>query len=243
MRNLFSTVGITAVLTLSLAAGHASASVLDILDAPQETSGPFWHNVFHTANHNNAMSGQIKAWFGLDSASSSNTYDTSTGALNADFLIYKNKNSSVVVGTASASGVIDSALLNGSAGTVAGSLTWTFDLTDNSHKFYQYLDDFGDPNTMVITQTFLANDFITSSQGRTANSYESSPTETYITLWGADGFANGSYETPTLGVDLVLALEPVVDGGGNDDTPSVPEPAGLAALGLLAALGIRRRLV
>jgi len=236
--------GLAAALLIGTAAftapAPATAAILDIVDAPKESSGPFWHNVFHTANSNNAMSGQIKAWFGLDTDSSGNTYDTVTGAFDADFLIFKNKNSSQVVGTASASGSIDSALLNAAPGSIAGTLTWSFNLTDSNHGLYKYLDDFGDPNTLSITQTFLSDDFVTASSGRIANSFQTEPSSSYITLWGADGFSNGAYQTPTLGVDLVVELQGGLNGSGNDDETEVPEPAGLAALGLIIALLQRR---
>jgi len=210
----------------------AGATPLMITDSPQESSGPFWHNVFHTASSHSAMGGSILGWFGLNPGGVTDTYDPDTGAFQADFLIYSDSGftNQIASVTGIGSSGLTAALLNGAAGAVAGTITWTFDFSLAPTSALANQVGTGETGVNDITTTFLSTDIVTSSAGYTANSFLPVGSKSFLTLWGANGFSNGAYNNAFLGVDLVV-------------DPSFPVPApgtlllfgfGLIGLGLMS---------
>lgn len=210
----------------------AGATPLAITDSPQESSGPFWHNVFHTASSSSAMGGSILGWFGLNPGGVADTYDPDTGAFQADFLIYSDSGftNQIASVTGIGSSGLTAAALNGPSGAVAGTITWTFNFSLAPGSALATRVGTGETGANDITTTFLSTDIVTSSAGYTANSFMSIGGTSFLTLWGANGFSNGAYSNSTLGVDVVV-----------DPSVPVPEPGtfllfgfGLIGLGLMA---------
>lgn len=213
-------------------AAPAQATLLTIVDTPHELSGPFLHNVFHSASGNGSgTSGSIKAYYDLDTAAT-NTYNTATGQLWARFNVFSDSALSMNVGTVTAHGTLPAGNFGGNDGSVIGTLTMTFNLDAGS----SLAGHLGSP-TASPTLTFLDKAYVTSALGYVANSYV---TNASMTLWGADGYTGDgtlndiSFQNATLGTDLVLLFQ-------------VPEPATMAlfviGLGLLAAVGGFKRKV
>ncbi len=213
------------ILALPVVAG---ASPLILFSTPQSTSGPFLHNVFHTASSHGGSGGQIKAWFDLDSAFTS-TYDPMSGDLLIHINIFSDKNYTNAIGTAVGTGVgLVGSALNANVDAVVGTISWSFDMSASGGtdglSTYMASQGLGSGTAYAVTQTFLDTDFVP-----TANNVPNSWDGANLSLWGADGHTGGtSYNDATLGVDMVA---------------SVPEPGSLVVLGvgLLTAAGARRR--
>lgn len=241
---------LTVTVTVSTAP-PARALTYDIVGTPVEkNAAPFLHNLFHEPNQANPTTGTIKAWFALDTdPSHDNSYDSATGALSAAFEIFRGKNNPTVIGTAVAtSSDLTPAKLNDSdPDTVAGALSWDFDLTDTTHGLATYFNSaYGSSSPNGIVTGFYAKDYVTSASGRTANSFQSGSDGIFITLWGADTLdseADTGFANPRLGVDLVFELQVAQTASGTDASSPIPAPAGLSliSLGAVALLGRQRR--
>lgn len=209
---------------------NASAALYQITDLPMENSGPFWHNLFHSADSAGGAGGGIKAWFDLDSTQSS-TWDSDTGALSLHVKLYDSASLTTPLGSASAtSNNFLGTHLNAPGaqdGGVIGTMTWNFDSAATG------LLGLG---ASILVQTFLDRDYVTSAAGFNANSFQGvDQTEGFITLWGADGYDGiDGFDTAqtTLGTDLVMHVV----------TP-VPVPAAVWLLGsgILGLVGLARR--
>jgi hypothetical protein len=205
-----------------------TASPLVIMSTPQSTSGPFLHNVFHTASSNGGAGGQIKAWFDLDPGFTS-TYDPMTGALLLHVEIFSNSALTNQIGTAvgTGTGLVGSAL-NANLDAVVGEISWSFNMSlsggTDGLSTYMASQSLGTGTAYSVTQTVLDTDFVPSATN-VPNSWDGQS----LSLWGADGYTGGtSFNNAKLGVDVVAA---------------VPEPSSIVALGLglLAAARARRR--
>lgn len=218
----------------------ASHAAFEITSTPQELTGPFLHNVFHTASASGGESGSPLVWFNLDGTKTS-SYDPTTGALTLHVDLFAEdglKPGATKIGTATATGTLDSSAFNGNDGGSLGSLDWTFNITDASDpdvaNFVGRLT--GGTST---TTSFFDENYVTSTAGFVANSLNASSGGS-MTLWGADGptGANSSFTDPSLGVDMVLGF------GDSLLIPIVPAPPSLA-LALLGLAGcpflLRRR--
>ena len=76
---------LAAILVLLIGARTTYGSPMTIVETPQETSGPFWHNVFHSAS--GVTSGSIYYWIDLDHG----TYDPDTGDLDLWVNLYRDQ--------------------------------------------------------------------------------------------------------------------------------------------------------
>mgnify|MGYP006266610531 CR=1 FL=1 len=241
---------LTATVTLS-GAPPARALTYDIVGTPiEKNAGRFLHNLFHEPKQSNPTTGTIKAWFALDTDPSNvNSYDSATGDLSAAFEIFQGENNPTVIGTALAtgSGLTPAKLNDSDPDTIAGEISWDFDLGGTSHAFETYLNNaYGTSSPTGIVTGFYAQDYVTSSSGRTANSFENGSDGIFMTLWGADTLdseASTGFSNPRLGVDVVFELQVSQTASGTDASAPIPAPAGLSLIGLGAVvlLGRRRR--
>ncbi len=224
--------GVVSVLSL---AGSARANVLTITSTPQENTGSFLHNVFHTADSNGGAGGSILAWFDLDTTQSS-TWDPVSGALSLHVNVYSDAGLSNLIGTAH--GVHGSDALEGSDfnafdNSMIGVIDWNIDLTGAS-AFATYMTGKlgAQPSGgWTLGLQYADHNYVTSSQGYRANSWENGA----VTLWGADGTrrANGyQFDNAILGTDLVFTARAV----------PIPGAMALGAIGLGFAGLIRRRM-
>jgi len=223
---------------------------MTLVDAPQEASGPFRHNLFHGATSAGGAGGSILSWFALDTAfGASNFYDPATGDLEAHFDLFATSSLTSPIGTAQVlSSTVDGSVLGDAveSGVLVGTLSWEIDLSSTgSGPLHDHLvASFGDEADDIwnLDTDFADVFYVTSSGGRTANRWA----DPHLTLWaagapnglsftgssktGGSGGLGGFGSTAALGVDLVL---------------TVPEPdsAPLLALGLggLWLAGRRRR--
>lgn len=216
----------------------AAAEALTLVDSPQQPSGPFRHNLFHSADSSGGASGDVLAWFDLDTGfGAANFLDPATGDLEAHFDLFADSTLTTAIGTAFASGSVDVAELSdaGEADVIVGTLEFDFDLgAAPASALAMHLEaSFGPEADDVwedIALSFADVQYATSSDGRTANTFD----DTDLVLWGADGTFSGSSRlggpgglggfgsTSSVGVDLVV---------------TVPEPGPAALLGVaLAAL-------
>lgn len=219
-------------LTMVVLAVGAQASVLTIVDTPQATSGPFRHNVFHTASSSGGAGGTILAWFDLDPDASTSWYNPLSGDMVLNIGIFTGSSLATQIGVATGTGVgLVGTDLNLNLDMIVGTITWDFDMSfDSGSNLAGYLADQGHStggDTYQVTQTFLDTDFVPSADN-VPNSWDGSN----LTLWGADGYTSGTtYGNATLGVDLVAT--------------AVPEPTSLMVMGLglvgVSLLARRRR--
>lgn len=173
-----------------------TASPIHIDSTPQQLTGPFRHNVFHD------NSGHILAYMDLDTAQP-NWYDPMNGNMEIQVNIYSDSGLTNLVGTAHGSGanLVGSAFDSGS-GDLVGTISWDFTMADANSPL---VDD---------TLYFTDRNYVTSSGGHTANSWENG----YLTLWGGNNWIETcGFHRTTLGMDLVLH--------------TVPEPGTLLLLG------------
>jgi len=231
---------------LSFESGTQAAPIA-ISATPQQTGGSFRHNVFHTAHALDGQGGNIRAHFDLAGPAGTSTYDPVTGTLIAHMNVFSDQGLSDPIGTVTASGSIDRTLLNDPVnGTVAGSLTWSFSFSDFTNGLVNHIRNLG--NTLDaanpdfdISMTFLSDDFVTSADGRVANSYANNT----LTLWGADGLQAGTSKYPdaTIGADVVFLLDPGIEVVPSNDPPGVPAPGALLLFAAASAgLAARRAL-
>ena len=192
----------------------AYADPYQIIATPQETSGSFAHNAFHTSESHYGMGGALLGWFDLDPGYIS-TYDPLTGALDLRVNIFSSASLSAAaeIGSAHGTTVVDPMLaseFNDFDDVVIGSITWTFsDLSASDLK--THLDSSGlatGSDSAEDTIHFIDHDYVTSTVGHTANTLDGD----FMTLWGSDGFhlGGGMFDTSTtiLGMDLVAQLAP-----------------------------------
>lgn len=218
-----------ATLCILVMAVNAQAT-LTITSTPQATSGPFRHNVFHTAHTSGGAGGTILAWFDLDTTAPTSTYDELTGALAINIGIFTSSGLTTQIGTATGTGVgLVGSDLNLNLNNIVGTITWNFDMSLGSgSSLATHLGSNGHGtggDTYSITQTFLDTDFVPSAEN-VPNGWDG----TNLTLWGADGYTSGTtYGNATLGVDMVAT--------------AVPEPTSLmlTGLGLVGFAALRRR--
>ncbi len=214
---------------------QAYAAPLEITETPQSTSGPFRHNVFHTAGSNGGASGSIIVWFDLDTSQTS-TFDPDTGDLDLHVNLYNNSSFTTLVGTAvgTSSDFFDVNVFTGTnTNNLVGTIDWDFTLNGSATTFMTN-------NLVDSTLKFLDHDYVTSSSGDTANSFVPGITQDTMTLWGADGTpdsSNGKFTGSSLGMDLVFKAEDNLEPTG-EPIPT-PAAAGLG-LSLLGLLGITR---
>ena len=182
----------------------AVAAPINIVATPQETDGPFIHNVLHV-NNDGGSSGVITGWLSLDT-SASNFYDPMTGDIQFTMNIFTDSSLSTQVSSLTGVGNVPAANLTGTdTNNVAGSIAFSF--SDST------------PDTTVYYRDY---EYVTSTAGYTANSWDG----TYLTLWGAGLFGNifeeqlSNFNYEYLGTDLVFQT------AGTD----VPEPSTLALL-------------
>ena len=220
------------VLSIIILPVTSFASPLQIVESPQYTGG-FMHNLFHTASNSNGEGGNVLAWFDLDKTKS-NTYDPDTGILEAYFNVYSGKQFTVKIGSTSAFGELPGANFNNFSGDVAGTINWTFNLTDLNSALNQHLQNEVGGNIAGFYElklTYLDKFYGVTETGQAVNSWENN----YLVLWGADGYDPnlGTFDiTKThLGSDLVLRTAPV------------PEPVSaiLFTTGLIGGIGLRRK--
>lgn len=205
-----------------VASVSTQAAMLSVVATPQETSGPFRHNVFHTPT-NTSGGGTIDAWFNL--GNSGGFWDTLTGAFIIAVDLFSNSNLTGSLGSATGTGTLSSAEFNGNDGGLIGTIAWDFDVTAEGNSFTD------------VTMSFIDNNYVTSSAGHTANSTSGD----FLTLWGADGYdANTDgfiLNDMSRGVDLVVKFDEMIPPSG------IPIPASvwLFGSGLLGLVGIARR--
>ena len=208
----------TTIMTAALCSvftGAVMAAPMAINDLPTESTGPFQHNVFHSASSNGGQSGTIYSWFTLGVGGGS--WDPVSGAFSLNVDLWNDAGATVSEGTATATGNLNSAAFNGYDGGLIGSITWDF-----THATDSYLNGLGS-----VTLSFLDYNYATSTQGYTANS----TTANSMTLWGADGShdVNGNFSGATMGMDMVATFVPV------------PAAVWLFGSGLLGLVGVARR--
>ncbi len=196
--------------------GSVQAAPIAIADLPQETSGPFRHNVFHTADANSGQNGSVLAWFDLGVGGGS--WDPVTGAFNISIDLFSDSGLTTSIGTASGAGTLVAAEFNGNDGGLIGSIDWDFDATAEGNGLFD--------STTFFIDIFYA----TSDAGYTANSTDG--TYDFMTLWGANGgfdLTDGSFTNSTLGVDLVVQFVPI------------PASVWLLTSGLIGLITVSRR--
>jgi hypothetical protein len=226
---------------LGLTAVTANAVSLTIIATPQETSGPFLHNVFHSATSNGGASGTILAWYTLDTTLGSgeaNQWDSATGSLEIHVNVYSNASLTTFVGTAvgTSSNLLGASFSapNAQNGGLIGNISWDFDAA--TLAFLQGLDPSVTDN---LDMAFVDRKYsATTAGGFQPNSRTLIGGLDSVTLWGADSAAlistatsGNNFDTglTTLGTDLVFQVDP---------TQTVPLPAPLVLMGsALAALG------
>lgn len=203
--------GVTCMVA-SLSAPFAHAAT--IIATPQETSGGFLHNVFHSANSNGGASGTIWAWFDLDTSfAASNDWNAATGALEIHINVYANSAltsfQGTAVGTSSNLFGANFSAPNTQDGGLLGNIVWDFDAA--ALAFLQTKDA---AITDLLDQAFVDRNYVTSTIGFQANSLANNS----VTLWGADtaslnhtltSGANFDTGTTILGTDLVFTVVPV----------------------------------
>jgi hypothetical protein len=224
----------------------APAGAVTLVDSPQQPAGPFRHNAFHDADSLGGAGGSILAWIDLDTGfGAGNFWDLGTGDFQGHFDVFSDSALSSQIGTAVATGNVSPTALADlvEQNLVVGTLSWDIDLGAGvGSDLYQHLEtSFGAEADDVwegITQSFADVHYATSSDGRTANTFDGVD----LTLWGADGSFSGSSllggpggmggfgSSASLGLDLAV---------------TTPEPATAALLGVglvaLAARGRRRQ--
>ncbi len=187
-----------ALLAATLVGGKADAASIAIAATPQESSGPFQHNVFHTANSAQGQYGSILAWFSMNGGGGS--WDPVSGAFSLSVDLFSDAGLTAPIGTATGTGNLAAGAFNGNDGGLIGTISWSFDATALGNG----LTD--------ATLSFYDINYVTSSAGYTANSTTGSYSS--LTLWGADGTADpntGMFDTNTtsMGMDLVVTFVPV----------------------------------
>lgn len=225
----------------------ASAAPITIVSTPQETTGPFRYNAFHSADASGGASGAVLAWLDLDASfGTGNFYDPATGQLQARFELFQTSALSTKIGEALlTSSDVDATALGDAVqnDVIVGDLLWQIDLSlsGTGALYTAFETDFGaeGDDTWDLTIRFADVMYATSTNGVVPNTWDgttlaiwgggaaSGLTYSGSSLLGGSGGMGGFGSTADLGVDLVL---------------SVPEPAlaWLAALSLAAARARRR---
>lgn len=216
--------------------GAALAAPMTVISTPQESSGPFRYNVFHTAGLDGGAGGNLLGWFDLDTSfGAANFYDPVTGDAQIYFDIFATSALSTQIGDAFLSTTTASGAVLGDAveqDLVVGTLSWTIDLSSSvGGTFYTFLtNNFGAEVDHIwnIDTDFADVFYVTSTGGRTANSWDGQN----LTLWaaggnslaysgssllGGSGGMGGFGNTADMGIDLVV---------------TVPEPQTLTLVGM-----------
>ena len=204
-RCLFIPVITFAWVTALASVGHAGWR-LKIESLPQETRGPFVHNVFHKAHRGG--NGDVLGWFDLDPTRDS-FYNPHTGNLSLYVNIFSESDLKHQIGTAYASSTnLKGRRFNRFRGQPIGTITWSIMLTDTESDFFEYMEDaYGLRSSWSVTMTFVDKKFAKSRQGYVANSWNRRRRPLALTLWGADGYSRKhGYRHSRLGADMVAQM-------------------------------------
>ena len=196
-------------------AGPAAAMRLPVIDTPQDTVGPFVHNIIHDLSAEKAA----LAWLDLD-RSQPNTYDPVSGEMSIHLLIFDESSLTRRIGTALYESLppldtIRADEYNDFDGSVLGQIHLQV-RTLVASRLERHLQARFGASQHVFDDTGILYDerYLADSKGRFANS-ATQETHDKLTFplyinWDIEAVAE-------VGVDLVFMLAPSVPGDANGD--------------------------
>jgi hypothetical protein len=208
----------------ALSAQPAQATLFEIEDILSDTESNFQFSVFHDAESNAGMTGDVIAT--MDAVAGTSYFNSGTGAFRLEFT-----------------------LQGGASGSMSGFLDFGNDIIGTLLvKFSGFSFD----GQSEFNLTFLNADYGHDLSGGTdegpgPNSFETTGDGTFLSLWGAEGtplttdpnasgFGGFDTDTTTIGLDMVVSLRE------NPNITETSEPATLALIGAgLVGAGIAAR--
>lgn len=209
---------LTALVLLLVAVGSAQAAIFSV-DAVLAGDSSFGASLFHTATP--LMGGSTIASIPTTSTNASGTYNSVTGVFSATLPVIPN-------GGAQSFFTLTGNLLFDRNGALAADSTLTLDFASNALSAPFTDTALGFQKGQICCGSNGPNSFL-----------DGSGDSKILTLWGADGtnfdgqptFFSGTYEGPTLGMDLRLELTPV----------PLPPAVWLFGSALVGLVGVARR--